>query len=331
MMRMLLVVLVFVTMATAEEIRLDSPSFKRFMDKYDKQYETADEHNLRFWTYYKNSKLWNKENRRHKEQGGSAVYGATKFADLSKEEFAKFYLNKVMADTDVDKARTLLPAAGLMDTADTPDSVDWRDKNAVTPVKNQGMCGSCWAFSTTGNVEGQNAIQSGNLTSLSEQELVDCDQVDEGCNGGLPSQAYLEIKRIGGLELETDYPYTGHGDTCSFKQAKSKVQVSGGIQLPKDEAQIAAWIAANGPVSIGINAFMMQFYMGGVAHPWWILCRPARLDHGVLITGFGEEDGVPYWNIKNSWGTGWGEKGYYRIYRGSNACGVSEMVTSATL
>jgi len=330
----LLLLLVCVAMAMTEEeeeVRLTSPSFTRYMEKYNKQYETADEHNLRFWTYYKNSKLWNKENRRHKEAGESAVYGATKFADLSKEEFAKFYLNKVMAETDVEEARTNLPAAGYMDTAGVPDSVDWRDMNAVTPVKNQGRCGSCWAFSTTGNVEGQYAIKTGNLTSLSEQELVDCDKVDEGCNGGLPSQAYLEIKRIGGLELETDYPYTGHGDKCSFDKSMAKVQVSGGTQLPKDEAQIAAWIAANGPVSIGINAFMMQFYMGGIAHPWWFLCRPARLDHGVLITGFGEEGGVPYWNIKNSWGTGWGEQGYYRIFRGGNSCGVSEMVTSATL
>jgi len=327
----LVLLLLFAAVVMTEEVRLNSPSFQRFMAKYDKQYKTADEHNLRFWTFYKNNKMWTKENRRDKQQGGSAVYGATQFADLSPQEFAKHYLNKVMAETDIEEARTILPAAGYMNTADTPKSVDWRKKNAVTPVKNQGMCGSCWAFSTTGNVEGQNAIKTGNLTSLSEQELVDCDKVDEGCNGGLPSQAYLEIKRLGGLELESDYPYTGHGDKCSFNKTMAKVKVSGGIQLPKDEVQIAAWVAKNGPVSIGINAFMMQFYMGGIAHPWWFMCRPARLDHGVLITGFGEENGIPYWNIKNSWGTGWGEKGYYRIYRGGNSCGVSEMVTSATL
>jgi len=327
---MFLLLSLCVAMVAAEDVRLSSPSFRDFMERFNKQYETVEEHNNRFWTFYQNSKVWTKANR---EDMGTAVYGATEFADLTADEFAEFYLNKVMSESNVDEMRGILPEAQLEDivTSDVPDNVDWRKKNAVTPVKNQGTCGSCWAFSTTGNVEGQYAIKTGNLTSLSEQELVDCDKVDEGCDGGLPSQAYLEIKRLGGLELESEYPYTGHGGTCEFKKNLAKVKVTGGIQLPKDEVQIAAWIAQNGPVSIGINAFMMQFYMGGIAHPWKYMCRPSRLDHGVLITGYGVEDGVPYWNIKNSWSTKWGEEGYYRIYRGGNCCGVSEMVTSATL
>jgi len=308
--------------------RLTSTSFLNFMNKYDKKYETEEEHNQKFWAFYKNSFLWKKAN---KEDQGSAVYGATQFADLTEQEFADNYLNQVMMDSSLEEMASILPKVSDIDTSDMPDSVDWREKNAVTPVKNQGSCGSCWAFSTTGNVEGQFAIKTGKLDSFSEQELVDCDKVDLGCNGGLPSQAYLEIKRIGGLELESDYPYNGRGHSCQFNKTKAEVQVTGGIQLPVDEVQIAAWLAQNGPVSIGINAFMMQFYMGGIAHPWKYLCRPANLDHGVLITGYGVENGVPYWNIKNSWSAKWGEKGYYRIYRGGNCCGVSEMVTSATL
>lgn len=325
---LLLVAALLLAGVFAGEYRATTPLFSHFMQTHSKQYETTVEHNKRFWIFYRNSELWNKAN---KQDGGSATYGATKFADLTEDEFAENYLNKVMSSSEVREMRSLLEEVETVDTSTTPVSVDWREKNAVTEVKNQGMCGSCWAFSTTGNVEGQFAIKTGNLTSLSEQELVDCDTVDEGCNGGLPSQAYLEILRIGGLELEADYPYKGKGESCQFDKAKARVAVTGGIQLPKDEEQIAAWIAENGPTSIGINAFMMQFYMGGIAHPWKYMCRPSRLDHGVLITGFGEEDGVPFWNIKNSWGTTWGEKGYYRIYRGANCCGVSEMVTSATL
>jgi len=323
----LLLLLALFSCAVAE-YRATTPLFRRFLEKHSKQYATVEEHNKRFWIFYKNSELWNKAN---KMDGGSAAYGPTQFADWTVEEFADIYLNKVMASSELDEMRALLTHVESVDIAGTPDSVDWRTKNAVSEVKNQGTCGSCWAFSTTGNVEGQHAIKTGTLASLSEQELVDCDKVDEGCNGGLPSQAYLEIVRLGGLELETDYPYKGRGQTCAFDAAKAAVTVTGGIQLPTDEAQIAAWVAQNGPVSIGINAFMMQFYVGGIAHPWKYLCRPANLDHGVLITGYGVEDGTPYWTIKNSWGTGWGEDGYYRIYRGANCCGVSEMVTSATL
>lgn len=310
-------------------IRQSTPKFDRFVAKHNKQYATVEEHNQRFWTFYENSRLWTKANR---EQKGTAVYGATQFADLTSAEFEAMFLNKAMTNSTLreQSLKSLRKVHGVS-TVNMPDNVDWREKNAVSEVKNQGVCGSCWAFSTTGNVEGQNAIKTGNLTSLSEQELVDCDNVDMGCNGGLPSQAYDEIKRIGGLETEAEYPYAGSKKTCEFAKSKAVVQVTGGIQLPVDEDKIAAWVAQNGPVSIGINAFMMQFYVGGIAYPYKILCRPQNLDHGVLITGYGVENGTPYWNIKNSWGTGWGEKGYYRLYRGANCCGVSEMVTSATL
>merc|ERR1712003_183520 len=123
--------------------------------------------------------------------------------------------------------------------------------------------------------------------------------------------AYAEIMRLGGLELEADYPYTG----------REKVST--------DEKKIAAYVAANGPVSIGLNAAAMQFYTGGVSHPWSFLCSAEGIDHGVVIVGYGTESGKPYWLIKNSWGESWGEKGYYKLYRGAGCCGCNRMVTSA--
>ncbi|MBN3282329.1 CATF protein, partial [Polyodon spathula] len=167
-----------------------------------------------------------------------------------------------------------------------PAEWDWRDHGAVTPVKDQGMCGSCWAFSVIGNIEGQWYLRRGSLLSLSEQELVDCDRLDQACRGGLPSNAYEAIENLGGLETETDYNYTGHKQSCGFSRNKTTL-----FSLPSEERErenIAAWLAKNGPVSVALNAFAMQFYRKGVSHPLKIFCNPWMIDHAVLLVGYGE-------------------------------------------
>jgi len=131
----------------------------------------------------------------------------------------------------------------------------------------------------------------------------------------------------GGIESEEAYPYEGRDGTCTFEKSKVAVTISNYTCLPQDEAQIAAYIEKNGPVSIGINANTLQFYMGGIADPFDFLCSPKHLDHGVLIVGFGTENSKDYWIVKNSWGEGWGEKGFFRIIRGKNKCGVANMVS----
>jgi len=201
----------------------------------------------------------------------------------------------------------------------------------VNPVKNQQQCGSCWAFATVANIEGAGFVENKKLLSLSEQELVDCDKVDQGCQGGLPSNAYKDmIKNNLGLELEADYPYTQKGSTCKASQPKEKAFIKDWVQISTDEDQIAAALMKYGPLAIGINAGPMQWYRGGVANPWSFLCNPKSLDHGVAIVGFGVDSGKKYWTIRNSWGATWGEKGYYRIIRGVGKCGLNTMVTSAT-
>ena len=207
-----------------------------------------------------------------------------------------------------------------------PSSWDWRQHNAVTEVKNQGQCGSCWAFSTTGNIEGQWAIHKKKLVPLSEQELLDCDTVDQACNGGLMWDAFQQVIKLGGLESETDYPYeTEKEATCKLQKNEIKASISGWTNISTNEVEMATWLQQNGPISIGINANAMQFYMGGVSHPPSVLCRPTGIDHGVLIVGYGKTWlwRTPYWIVKNSWGPGWGEKGYYRVYRGKGVCGLN--------
>ncbi|RUS89656.1 hypothetical protein EGW08_002577 [Elysia chlorotica] len=297
-------------------------AFVAFKAKHNKVYGSYREEAKRFMVFCANM---DKVKEYQRQDKGSAVYGATKFADISEEEFKKQYLG---LKAPASGFRSVWPDAEIPRSS-FPTSWDWRDHGAVTPVKNQGACGSCWAFSTTGNIEGQWALVNKKLYSLSEQELVDCDKIDEGCNGGLPTQAYEAIMKIGGLETEKDYKYDGYDEKCKFDKSDVVVTLSGAVNISKNETDMAAWLYQNGPISIGINAFAMQFYLGGIAHPWKIFCDPESLDHGVLIVGYGVEKGEPYWIVKNSWGEDWGRQGYYYVYRGDGTCGLNQMCTSA--
>lgn len=205
----------------------------------------------------------------------------------------------------------------------------------MTAVKDQKQCGSCWAFSTTGNVEGQAFLAGHPLTPLSEQQLISCDKGygDEGCMGGLPSNAYKYIKAKGGLESETDYPLKCTLPIClkkcDFDSSKVATQITGAVTIKSDEAQMLAWLTKNGPISIGVNAAGAgwQTYTGGIMSN----CKSKQPDHGVLIVGYGEDDSKPYWIVKNSWNAKWGEKGYLRLAYGSNQCNIVSTPTSATV
>ncbi|XP_023329222.1 putative cysteine proteinase CG12163 isoform X2 [Eurytemora carolleeae] len=305
-------------------------SFHSFVKSYNKTYNNKAEYKKRYGIFRENMK---KIQFLQETEQGSGVYGANHLADISEQEFKRDYLGINLKKDDPD---IHWPAADIPDV-ELPTEFDWRTKNAVTPVKNQGACGSCWAFSVTGNVEGQLAIKNGNLVSLSEQELVDCDKRDSGCNGGLPENAYKTLLEIGGLESEEDYGYDGEDEKCQFNRTRVVARVAGGVEISQNETQMAQWLLQNGPISVGLNANAMQFYMGGVSHPWKFLCSAEGIDHGVLIVGFGVHEyplfhkTMPYWIIKNSWGPGWGEQGYYRLYRGEGTCGINMMTSSAVL
>ncbi|XP_039100867.1 cathepsin F isoform X1 [Hyaena hyaena] len=253
--------------------------FKDFVTTYNRTYGTEEEARWRM-SVFSNNMI-----RAQKIQAldhGTAQYGITKFSDLTEEEFRTIYLNPLLKENLGKKMRL---AKFIGDHA--PPEWDWRTKGAVTKVKDQGMCGSCWAFSVTGNVEGQWFLKQGDLLSLSEQELLDCDKVDKACLGGLPSNAYLAIKNLGGLETEDDYSYHGHMQTCSFSEKKAKVYINDSVELSQNEQKLAAWLAEKGPISVAINAFGMQFYRRGISHPLRPLCSPWLIDHAVLLVGYG--------------------------------------------
>ncbi|XP_007972284.3 LOW QUALITY PROTEIN: cathepsin F [Chlorocebus sabaeus] len=297
--------------------------FKNFVITYNRTYESKEEARWRLSVFVNNMV------RAQKIQAldrGTAQYGVTKFSDLTEEEFRTIYLNPLLREEPGNKMK---PAKSVGDLA--PPEWDWRSKGAVTKVKDQGMCGSCWAFSVTGNVEGQWFLNQGTLLSLSEQELLDCDKMDKACMGGLPSNAYSAIKNLGGLETEDDYSYRGHMQACNFSAEKAKVYINDSVELSQNEQKLAAWLAKRGPISVAINAFGMQFYRHGISRPLRPLCSPWLIDHAVLLVGYGNRSDIPFWAIKNSWGTDWGEKGYYYLHRGSGACGVNTMASSAVV
>ncbi|CAA3010049.1 cysteine protease RD19A-like [Olea europaea subsp. europaea] len=308
--------------------------FTIFKRRFQKAYATKEEHDYRFSVFKANLRMA----KRHQKLDPSAVHGVTQFSDLTPQEFRRNFLGvnrhlHLPADT---KQAPILP------TNDLPKEFDWREHGAVAPVKNQGSCGSCWSFSTTGALEGANFLATGKLVSLSEQQLVDCDHecdpdepgsCDSGCNGGLMNSAFEYTLKAGGLMREEDYPYTGTDrGTCKFDKKKVAAKVGNFSAVSLDEDQIAANLVKNGPLAVAINALYMQTYVGGVSCPF--ICSK-RLDHGVLLVGYGSAGYAPirmqekpYWIIKNSWGENWGEKGYYKICRGRNICGVDSMVST---
>jgi C1A family cysteine protease len=294
--------------------------FHHYQIEFEKDYSLADyEH--RFNVFVDNVKFIYKEN----QMNNTYRLGFNNYTDFTHDEFKKYhdFDNFKNFDRLTSKCQTM-----NYQKLTVPDSVDWRSQNAVTPVKNQQQCGSCWSFSATGAMEGANAIKTGNLVSLSEQQLVDCSSSygNMGCNGGLMDNAF-EYVMDNGICTEESYPYTAQDGSCNASGCQAAVHIKSCYDVPRSNELALKEAVANQPVSVAIEADtrVFQMYTSGVITSSG--CG-TNLDHGVLAVGYGEEGGQEYWLVKNSWGTSWGDQGYVKIGRSDNTrsngvCGIA--------
>ncbi|KAL5789652.1 hypothetical protein ACOSQ2_004540 [Xanthoceras sorbifolium] len=290
--------------------------FLEFKKNYNKVYNTEEENEYRFGVFMSNLL----KARRHQKLDPSATHGITKFSDLTPSEFhGKFFpSDKLQLPSSIYNAPNL-------STNDLPSKFDWRDKGAVTRVKDQGTCKAGWAFSAAGILEGVNYLSSCYLVDLSAQQILDCDTTcdpqnptncDRGCDGGFTYNALDYILREGGIMAEFDYPFTMTSNTnhCIFDANIVVSSISKIFHISNNEDQIAAYVAKHNPIAVFVNSQYLQSYKGGLYCP--SQCVEAGT-HGALLVGY---DVDRNWIIKNSWGTNWGEDGYYRLCKGYLTC-----------
>jgi cathepsin L len=306
----IIALIVSVSALTEKEYRT---SFEQFKVKYNKVY-LDEEEDHRYEVYKSNLDFvnnWDEEARGFK-------VAINEFADLTSEEFGAMFRGT--------RTEVTYEESEPVDVSGTAATVDWRTKGAVTGVKNQGQCGSCWSFSTTGSVEGAWFLAGHSLVSLSEQNLVDCSgsEGNEGCNGGLMDNAFEYIIQKGGIDTEASYPYTARDGTCHFNAANIGAKISSYHDVTQGSESALQTAVNERPVSVAIDAShnSFQLYHSGVYNE--PACSSTALDHGVLAIGYGTDGSTPYWLVKNSWGTSWGMSGYIMMSKDkNNQCGIA--------
>lgn len=304
--------------------------WSKFKQRFAKIYRNSEEEKMRFSIFKSNKRIVDDHNLQHAKGLKNFTMKINHFADMLNKEFVATMNGYRSHRRGRFQSNTF---NRLPSWISVPDSVDWRKHGAVTPVKDQGNCGSCWAFSSTGALEGQHFRRTGKLVSLSEQNLVDCSAAfgNEGCNGGLMDSAFQYVKANGGIDTEQSYPYDARPEMCQFRRDEVGATDVGFVDIPEgDEEALKHAVAIHGPISVAIDAgyASFQFYHGGIYYEP-ACSRSMVLDHGVLVVGYGSEivDGdirQDYWIVKNSWSETWGEHGYIKMARNrGNMCGIA--------
>lgn len=331
MFKLLFVIASFFTATSSQSLRREEfttflsdedewRQFSDFQDRFSKTYHSLEEAESRFQIFRENLRNIILHNLDHRQ---NFTMGINQFTDLTPQEFKDQYVTGIRAEVGSYGCKSFSSSA-----SGTPSSMDWRQKGAVTSVKDQGQCGSCWTFSATGAIEGAWAISTGQLVDFSEQELVDCatgvSYGSHGCNGGQMEGAFKFVIENGQCTLSS-YPYTAKDGSCQKCSPVAHISSCSDVK-PNDQISLKAAVAQQ-PVSVAIEADTRYFqsYSGGILTS--TSCG-TNLDHGVLVVGYGTENGQDYWLVKNSWGTSWGDKGYVKIARSSSTndagiCGIA--------
>ncbi|KAG7336002.1 hypothetical protein KOW79_000695 [Hemibagrus wyckioides] len=300
-------------------------SWENWKRTYRKEYNGLGEEEIRRAVWEKNMRLIESHNQEYELGLHSYELGMNHLGDMTTEEVAEKLLGlQVPMDSDPMNTYTGDSEGKL------PKSIDYRKLGYVTPVRNQGSCGSCWAFSSVGALEGQLMKTTGKLINLSPQNLVDCVTENDGCGGGYMTNAFSYVKNNRGIDSEEAYPYVGEDQQCAYNKSGKAAECRGFKEVKKgSEYALASAIAKVGPVSVGIDAMQstFQFYKKGVYYD--PSCDKENINHAVLAVGYGATPkGKKYWIVKNSWGEEWGNKGYVLMARNrNNACGIANLAS----
>ncbi|XP_076255628.1 digestive cysteine proteinase 1-like [Rhynchophorus ferrugineus] len=318
-MKCLLIVVALVLAVSASSELSVAGRWSEFKLKHTKSYQDKVEETKRFAIFQNNLKKIEEHNARYETGEETYQMGITKFADMTSEEFGAM-LRASYKRKPGTRAVYQAPA-----DADIPASFDWRPKGVLNAVKDQGSCGSCWAFGSIAVVESALAIKTGNLLSLSEQQLVDCARggiyFSEGCDGGYFQDA-LDYVSKNGVDSEAAYPYKGVDQACRPSGNPAGKIANWTDITPNNENDLANLVVTVGPIGVSLYAEPIQFYYKGI-YTGYCIDSVEFVDHAVTAVGYGSEDGVDYWIIRNSWGDDWGEDGHFRIQRGVNKCAIA--------
>mmetsp|Transcript_16843 Transcript_16843/g.67956 ORF Transcript_16843/g.67956 Transcript_16843/m.67956 type:complete len:351 (-) Transcript_16843:522-1574(-) len=312
------------------------------------KHRSDEERESRFLVFVDNLEEVVSRNADLAEAGLDEVHGITKFADWTKDEFAAMVggVKAPRAFAGLNATKVAVPRF----TDSAPTSFDWRDSNVITPVKDQGHCGSCWAHSAVEAIESQMALAGMPLTSLSVQQVTSCDTSDSGCGGGWYDVSWTDyIEKAGGLTTEEAYPYDtatydGHATKCDATKMADLVDGSnvdgyawasapceGVMCKNQDEDSLKKNLLSYGPVSIACDASQWSSYTGGVMTSASCSNSDMKLDHAIQLVGYNEDADVPYWIVRNSWADTWGLDGYIYLKMGDNTCGIADHAAVPTL
>ncbi|KAK2843711.1 hypothetical protein Q7C36_011926 [Tachysurus vachellii] len=319
-MKVLFVVTFLIALCNADNV--SEEEFKKWKMKFDKSYTSVEEENKHKENWFDNLKLVRDHNRLADQGIKSYRLDMNYFADMGKQDYAETAYKGCLISNSTKKHNGATFSGH-------PETVDWRKKGYVTPVEDQKECFACWAFSATGALEGQTYKKTGKLVPLSKQQLVDCSTKNSGCNGGLMNLAFEYVKENKGINTEESYPYEAKNGSCRYNPNTVGATCDGYMDINSgDEYALKEAVATIGPISVAIDASNKSFklYASGIYDEPY--CSSSKLNHGVLVVGYGTDDGKDYWLVKNSWGLNWGDKGYIKMYRNKdNQCGIASQAS----